>query len=223
MKVCNGYINSIYSGSAVDGKGLRCVIFFSGCNLRCKFCHNPETLYLVGQEYSVEEVVKKILRYKNYIKNGGVTLSGGEPFLQAEFCKLLIKSLNAENIPVAIETNGHIIDEELISLCEEIIVDIKNQEDFNKNVYEDFLTATDTLGVPVELTSVIIKGVNDGVKDIKNLNELKIKHKSVRGIRLLPFHKMCVEKYEKLNREFLCKDCLEPTKEEMDYLKGKLK
>ena len=83
--------------------------------MRCGFCHNPETWTEKGREVTLEEVVAKIKRYKSYIKNGGVTLSGGEPFLQAEFCKELIKSLHLENIGVIIETNGLINDSELIN------------------------------------------------------------------------------------------------------------
>ena len=102
MKLSNGYVSSIYNGSAVDGDGLRCVVFFSGCNLKCGFCHNIETLLLKGQEYSVNDLVAKLLRYKNYITNGGVTLSGGEPFLQADFCIDLISVLAQNGVKTAI-------------------------------------------------------------------------------------------------------------------------
>ena len=93
MKKCKGFIDSIYSGSAVDGKGLRVVVFFAGCNLRCPFCHNPETLFQKGQETDVDTLVKRIKRYSAYIKRGGVTLSGGEPFLQRDFALNLIQTL----------------------------------------------------------------------------------------------------------------------------------
>ena len=106
MEKCKARIDSIYNGSAVDGKGLRCVIFFTGCNMRCGFCHNPETWTEKGNEITLSELVARIKRYKSYIKNGGVTLSGGEPFLQADFCKELIKALHQESISVIIETNG---------------------------------------------------------------------------------------------------------------------
>ena len=220
MKVCKGYINSIYSGSAVDGTGLRVVVFFSGCNLTCKFCHNPETLFIAGQEISVEELTKKVLRYKGYLKNGGVTLSGGEPFLQKDFALSVIEELKKHGIKTAIETNGHIVDEELIKASEYLIVDVKNQEQKDLTVYRDFLNACQKLQKGVELTSVIVKAVNDKEEDVNALKCLKTQFSCVFNIRLLPFHKLCEEKYKKLNREFLYKDRLEPTKEDMQKLQS---
>ena len=123
-----GYVDSIYCGSGVDGDGLRVVVFFCGCNLRCGFCHNPETLFKKGREVTVDEVVQRCLRYRGYIRRGGVTLSGGEPFLQKAFCLALISELKRENVNVAIETNGKITDEDLIKAADSFIVDVKNQE-----------------------------------------------------------------------------------------------
>ena len=113
-----GYIDSVYCGSGVDGKGLRCVVFFSGCNLRCPFCHNPETLYKQGIRTGVGELLEKLKRYRAYFRRGGVTLSGGEPFLQKEFCLALLRALKAENIHVCAETNGHIADGDFIAACD---------------------------------------------------------------------------------------------------------
>ena len=116
-----GYIDSVYSGSGVDGKGLRCVVFFSGCNLRCPFCHNPETLYKQGKKTSSDELTQNLMRYKGYFRRGGVTVSGGEPFLQKEFFLVLARSLREKGIHVCAETNGHIADAELIAACDAIL------------------------------------------------------------------------------------------------------
>ena len=126
MTVCKARIDSFYHGSALDGEGLRSVIFFSGCNLRCPFCHNPETLFGSGSEYTVEEVVKKVLRYKTYYKDGGVTLSGGEPMMQAEFCARLTDALHDEDMNVIAETNGTVTDEPLIERLDGVRLDVKN-------------------------------------------------------------------------------------------------
>lgn len=202
MKLSKGYVSSIYNGSAVDGDGLRCVAFFSGCNLRCGFCHNIETLLLKGQEYTAEELANKLLRYKNYISNGGVTLSGGEPFLQAQFSKAVISILKENGVNTAIETNGHIIDKELIALSEYLIVDVKNQESFDLNTYRNFLSVCQNLNKRVELTCVIVNGLNDSEQKLAQLKGLKEEFSCVTNIRLLPFKKLCEEKYKKLNLPF---------------------
>ena len=197
-----GRIQSVYAGSGVDGKGLRVVVFFYGCNLRCPFCHNPETLY--GDRFKVfsdEEVVAQIKKYKSYIKRGGVTLSGGEPFYQAEFAKSIIKKLINENIPVIIETNGHIIDRELLALTEYVILDVKNQERDNTEVYDAFLTACESEGKRVEVTNVLVPGVNDGDEKISSLAALLKKH-GIKEIRFLPFRKLSRDKYLQLKIPF---------------------
>ena len=197
-----GYIESVYSGSGVDGKGLRVVVFFSGCNLRCPFCHNPETLFKKGEKYSIDKIVAKIKRYKTYLKRGGVTLSGGEPFLQSEFAVSLVEELKKIGLSTCIETNGHIINEKLISLSEYIICDVKNQETDDLSIYHEFLAVCDKLNKRVELTNVLVPTKNDDDKKIKKLNELILNHVCCSGIRFLPFRKMCVEKYKSLGLEY---------------------
>ena len=204
MTPCKGYIDSVYSGSAVDGDGLRCVVFLSGCNLRCGFCHNPETLYKKGKETDTAELLSRILRYKAYIKNGGVTLSGGEPFLQKKFVIELCELLRSENINVCIETNGHIADTEIIAAADSFIVDVKNQESFDSDVYEKFISAAVAQNKPIKLTNVLVPGVNDNKESICGVRELskKIPESLFKGIKFLPFRKLCVGKYEKLGLEF---------------------
>ena len=81
-----GYIHSTETFGAVDGPGIRYVIFLQGCPLRCLYCHNPDSWKLKdGKKRSISELIKEIKPYMNYLKNGGVTLSGGEPMLQHEF------------------------------------------------------------------------------------------------------------------------------------------
>lgn len=204
MTPCKGYIDSVYSGSAVDGDGLRCVVFLSGCNLRCGFCHNPETLYKKGKETDTAELLSKILRYKAYIKNGGVTLSGGEPFLQKEFVIELCGLLRNENINVCIETNGHIADPEIIAAADSFIVDVKNQESLDFGVYEKFISAAVEQNKPIKLTNVIVPTVNDTEERLTEIKRLsaKIPESLFKGVKFLPFRKLCVGKYEKLGLEF---------------------
>ena len=203
---CKGYIDSIYHGSCVDGQGIRSVVFFSGCNLRCPFCHNPETLYLKGEEWELDALVKKILRYKNYYKNGGVTLSGGEPFLQAEFCTELSKNLSDLGVSVVCETNGLIANDQLIKTLKGVRLDVKNQNGEDKNTlvkrYLPFISACQKYGVKITVTNVLCPGKNDDEKSIKSLVEFLGEFGLEKNLEFLLFKKTCMEKYKELSIEF---------------------
>ena len=107
MTKIKGAVDSIETFGLVDGPGIRTVVFLSGCKLRCKYCHNPE-MWVKGEEnYTPEELAKKLLRNKNYFKRkGGVTFSGGEPLLQSKFIIEVAKILKKENIHIALDTSG---------------------------------------------------------------------------------------------------------------------
>ena len=103
MKKCNASIDSIESFSTKDGPGIRTVIFFNGCKLRCLFCHNPETWTMKEKNITIEEIYNKIINYKDYYgTNGGVTFSGGEPLLHSDFIIELAKLLKKDNINIAL-------------------------------------------------------------------------------------------------------------------------
>lgn len=202
MDQCKARIDSIYNGSAVDGKGLRCVVFFTGCNMRCGFCHNPETWTEKGMEISLSDLVAKIMRYKSYIKNGGVTLSGGEPFLQADFCKQLIRQLHIQNINSIIETNGLICDTQLIELCDGIRLDIKNQEREADPRAVEFLKVCQQLDKHVTLTNVLVPTLNDSERKLGEIKRLKETFSCIKEVKFLAFRKLCESKYQRLNMPF---------------------
>ena len=107
-----GYIHSIESMGLMDGPGIRTVVFFQGCRLRCRYCHNPDTWSMEGDnttvEMSPEEVLNKALRYKSYWKNGGgITVSGGEPLLQIDFLLELFRLAKSEGVSTCIDTAGN--------------------------------------------------------------------------------------------------------------------
>lgn len=212
-----GYIDSVYCGSGVDGRGLRCVVFFSGCNLRCPFCHNPETLFKRGQETLAEDLANKLKRYKPYFKKGGVTLSGGEPFLQKDFLLCLVGLLKKERIHVVAETNGQIADAEILSVLDGVIVDVKNQEDDNLKTYEKFFDLCEVLGCEYKITNVLVPGKNDSEAKLTDLGMLAKRRGHT--IKFLPFRKLCVEKYENLGLLFAYRDIpeAEPDDEKKAY------
>lgn len=211
---CRGYIDSVYCGSGVDGKGLRCVVFYSGCNLRCPFCHNPETLYKQGTLTDVDELIPRLLRYKPYFRRGGITLSGGEPFLQKEFTLAVCARLKAEGVHVCIETNGHICDDALLA-AGDLIVDVKNQQEKDLSAYERLIDACLRLGAKVEFTNVLVPGVNDGAEDLAALKRLVKRYAPQTKVRFLPFRKLCEEKYAEIGLPFPYADRREGTDEDI--------
>ncbi len=198
-----GFIDSVYCGSGVDGKGLRCIVFFSGCNLRCPFCHNPETLFKQGRQAEVNEIINKLLRYKGYFRRGGVTLSGGEPFLQREFFLALATGLHEHKIHVCVETNGHICDHDLINSSDSIICDVKNQETDDLSVYESFFWECLKQGKDLQITNVLVPGKNDTEEKIRNLAKFLKGFFPALKVKFLPFRKLCEEKYKELSLPFV--------------------
>lgn len=209
-----GNIASFQSMGAVDGPGLRCAVFMQGCPLRCAFCHNPETwVPCAGTQTSEEELTARILRYRSYIKKGGVTVSGGEPLLQAPFVAALFRRLHKEGIHTALDTSGYgDLDaaRELLGVTDLVICDIKftDETTFGRicggqlsSVY-DFLALTAELRVPLWLRQVIIPGINDNEGSVLQLKKQASLYPNAEKIELLPFRKLCVEKYEQLGIPF---------------------
>ena len=226
-----GYVSSIQSLGTLDGPGLRYVIFLQGCNLRCGCCHNPETWALKkGTEVDSSDLIKKALRYTEYFKNnGGITLSGGEPLLQAAFSKDIFKKAKESNLNTCLDTSGSIFNEdvkELLEYTDRVLLDIKytNDEEYLKYVgcsFEQvlkFLNYLEKKKIPTTIRQVIIPTLNDGIENIHKLNEIISIYKCVDKIELLPFKKMCQTKYENLNLEFPFKNFEETSKELIDKL-----
>lgn len=232
-----GYIHSFQSLGTVDGPGVRFVAFFQGCNLRCKCCHNPDTWARVGdaKEYSAEEVVKKAVRYKEYFKDiGGITLSGGEPLLQAEFAKEIFSLSKEQGINTCLDTSGSIINDEVLSLLsvtDRVLLDIKYTEDAlyienagcSMDIPLRFLQILNEKNIPTTLRQVIIPTINDNEDNIRKLHNLAEKHNCADKIELLPFHKICQSKYDQMKLSFPFGDIPTPTKERMEYLKSFIK
>ncbi len=213
MRQCNmkASIDSIETFGLVDGPGIRTVVFLNSCNLRCKFCHNPETWAMKDKNYSSNDVVKKILKSKPYFKNnGGVTFSGGEPLTQYDFLVETCKKLKQENIHIAIDTSGVGKKDcsELLKTIDMVLLDIKH---ITKEGYIDitqvdkideffnFVNQLNKTNIEVWIRQVIIPGVNDNEEYIQNLAVFIKKYiKNVTRIDFLPYHKMGDEKYEKL-------------------------
>ena len=217
MKNYSASIDSIESFSTKDGPGVRTVIFFNGCKLRCLFCHNPETWRRKEDNITVEELYNKIIKFKPYFgDNGGVTFSGGEPLLHSEFIIELSKLLKKDNINIALDTAGvgNSDYEELLKYIDLVILDIKDyREDGYKkmtgldmNKFKEFLEVIQKLDKKIWIRQVIIPSINDNKDYILGLKEYIKNIKNVENIELLPYHTMAIDKYKKLNINYILKD-----------------
>lgn len=213
-----GYVHSLQSMGTVDGPGVRAVLFTEGCPLRCAYCHNPDTWEMREESLvSAEEIAEKILRLYPYIKNGGVTFSGGEPCMQPEFLCEVARLLKKKNLHIALDTSGCILDEgtkRLLSLTDMVLLDVKmtSEEDYEKYIggslvrTMDFLGYLEEKGIETWIRHVVVPDINDTQEDIKRLRELISPYTCVTKTELLPFRTLCLEKYESMGIDFPLKD-----------------
>ena len=231
-----GQIHSIQTLGTVDGPGVRFVSFLQGCPLRCGCCHNPDTWDVNGgTAMTAADVVAKALRYRPYFgTEGGITLSGGEPLLQAEFVREVFALCRAEGIHTCLDTSGCILTEEVktaLALTDRVLLDVKyvTEEDYRRHVgcslssVMDFLACLETMKIPTTLRQVTIPTLNDTAESVTALRDIAAAHPCVDGVELLPFRKMCRLKYDEMGVAFPFAHLPEPTAEQMNALKAYLK
>lgn len=219
----------------LDGPGVRFVVFMQGCNLRCGCCHNPETWQTDGgTEYTPAELAQKAENYREYFgKTGGVTLSGGEPLLQALFAAEFFKECHIRGINTCLDTSGSVLNGavlELLRHTDRVLLDIKYTTDEKYRKYAGcgidkpfkFLEIANRKKIPVTLRQVIIPTLNDDEENIKKLKKIISQHSLVDKVELLPFKKLCGVKYEKMGIRFPFKEIPEPTSEKMEELQALL-
>lgn len=225
-------ISSFQSLGTVDGPGIRAVVFMQGCPLRCHCCHNPETWDKdSGVEITTEELLHKILRCKGYFgSKGGVTFSGGEPLMQCDFLIEFLPLLKNEGINIAIDTSGCILNEKVkkvLSLCDIVLLDYKytNPDDYLKYTgmelqkADEFLSYLNSINKPTWIRQVIIPNINDNTESLLKLTELKEKYPCIKKLELLPFRKLCTEKYKNMSLPFPFENIREATKEDIEDCK----
>lgn len=209
-------VHSIESFGAVDGPGIRFVLFLQGCNLKCKYCHNRDTWDMrLGTYKSLDEVFDKIMRYKNYIyPNGGVTITGGEPLLQAPFLIELFTKLKEENIHTCIDTSGMVVINEeikkLLSLTDLVLLDIKHIDNekckslvgTSNKLELEFAKYLSDNSIPVWIRQVLVPGYTDSKEDLEKLKTFLSTLNNVKKIELLPYHSIGKYKWEKLGVKY---------------------
>lgn len=227
-----GRIHSFESFGTVDGPGIRFVVFMQGCPMRCKYCHNPDTwAENAGEEYTAEEVAARALKYKSYLKGGGVTVSGGEPLLQIEFLCELFKILKENGIHTAVDTSGVLFNkierekvDELLKYTDLVLLDIKHIDEeehkkltghTNKNVLEFAKYLSDN-GKDMWIRHVLVSNITDDDRYLLKLREFIDGLKTVKKVEVLPYHSMGEVKYEKLNISYPLKGMQPPKRERVE-------
>ncbi len=226
-------IHSIESFGAVDGPGIRFIVFLQGCNLKCKYCHNRDTWDINDGKYTtLEDLLKQVIRYKNYITpNGGVTVTGGEPLLQVKFLIEFFKALKAENIHTCIDTSGMVKItkdiEELLTLTDLVLLDIKHIDDEKckklvgvSNKYElQFAQYLSDHNIKMWIRQVLIPGYTDDIMDLTKLKYFVKKLKTVEKVEVLPYHSMGKFKWNKMNLDYELEEVREATEEDVNRAK----
>ncbi len=206
-----GYVSSIESFSALDGPGARSVIFLQGCPLRCFYCHNPETWEAKGGKLlESSEIINKVSRNIKFIKkNGGVTVSGGEPTMQIDFLRELLQGFKALGLHTAIDTSGYVSIEDIkkvVEFTDLFIVDIKHIdsdvcEKITGNNNESMFALLKYLEderKDVWLRSVLLPGLTDSEEYIADISSYVQSLSNVQRFELLPCHDLAANKYKDL-------------------------
>lgn len=222
-----GNIHSIESFGTVDGPGIRLVVFMQGCPMRCKYCHNPDTWdYNDNKKISVEKILEKYESIKEFLKNGGITLTGGEPLMQVDFAIELFKAAKEKNIHTAIDTSGVIFNkekiDELVKYTDLFMLDIKHIDDeehkkltlhSNQQILE-LAKYISEKNIPLWIRHVVVPTITDKEEYLQELGRFIAGLKSLKALDVLPYHNMAISKYESLGMEYPLKDLPPLTKEQ---------
>lgn len=224
-----GNIHSIETCGTVDGPGVRFVVFLQGCPMRCLYCHNPDTWSTAeNQPMSVDEILTKLDSVKEFVK-GGLTVTGGEPLIQYDFVSELFKSAKEKGIHTALDTSGIVFNPEntapvdkVLKYTDLVLLDIKhinNEEHIkltghsNKNILAFARYLSDN-NIPMWIRHVVVPGITDNEKYLKELGQFIKTLKTVKALDVLPYHDMAKVKYKNLGIDYKLKDVPPLTKEE---------
>lgn len=232
-----GYIHSFESFGTVDGPGVRFVVFFQGCPMRCLYCHNPDTWTAkLGTQCTAEEIIEKIKRNATFYTTGGITATGGEPMLQLDFLIELFTLAKQNGINTCLDTSGVMFDREnsermskidrLMEVCDLVMLDIKHIDDeehkkltthSNKNILE-FAKYLNEKNVKMRIRHVIVPDITDKREELLALGRFLKDFKNIEKIETLPYHTLGKVKYENLGIDYPLGDM--PQLGEKDALKA---
>jgi len=233
-----GKIHSIESFGLVDGPGVRAVVFMQGCPMRCLYCHNPDTWETSPyEEWEAKTLLDRLLRFRTYWRNnGGITVSGGEPMLQAEFVTELFRLAKQEDVSTALDTSGCLFTREapefdricrLLEYTDLVMLDLKQMNaaehkkltGFDNAAILDMARYLSDIDKPVWIRKVLVPGLTDSKEELLALKEFVGQLKNVKKFELLPYHAFAIPKYDKLGIEYALRDVLSPTEEQLSEAK----
>ena len=232
------YVHSFESFGSVDGPGVRFVVFLQGCKMRCLYCHNPDTWKQnVGDVFSVDDIMRRALRYKPYWgEDGGVTCSGGEPLLQMDFMVEFFRELKSQGINTCIDTAGGPFTreepffsqfKELMQYTDLVMLDIKHIDDAkhkelthvsNTNIL-DCARFLDEIGKDVWIRHVLVPGYTDDDESLTKLHEFIASLSNVKRVEVLPYHSFGAFKWEEMGIPYKLKETNTPTQESEEHAK----
>lgn len=226
-----GRVHSVQSLGAVDGPGLRYVVFLQGCPLRCVYCHNPDTWdFEGGEERDAEGLVRQILRYRPYFEDrGGVTVSGGEPLSQPGFVEELFRRLHEAGIHTALDTSGVgslRAAERVLAHTDLVLLDLKfaTAADYQAHCRAElssvrrFADLTEEMRVPLWIRHVVVPGLNDTLEDLREIRAMAQRWSNLEKLEWLPFHNLCLEKYQSMGISFPLAGTPPMDPEKLDWL-----
>lgn len=225
-------VHSIESLGTYDGPGIRLVIFLQGCNFKCLYCANPDTIeFNSGTEYTAESLLKMAQSQRSFFgKKGGVTVSGGDPLVQAKELIEFFKMLRNDGFNTCIDTNGSILNDsvkELLNYTDLVLLDIK-QIDAQKHKKLTGMSNSRTLafsqylaenGIRTWIRYVLVPGYSDDESDLHALGKHIAGMKNIEKLEIQPYHKLGVHKYEALGWEYSLHDVANNTAEQLEKAK----
>lgn len=240
MTECNkditGRVHSLETFGSVDGPGVRFVAFLQGCAMRCRYCHNPETWALGGEEWTASRLFERAWKYHNYwgknLQSGGITISGGEPLLQMKFVTEVFRLAKEKGVHTAVDTAGQpfsfsepFVSEfnELLEVTDLFLLDLKEMNEqkhialtghTNKNILEMAKYLSDN-GKDMWIRHVLVPDLTDDESGLKEMSSFIGSLKTVKRVEVLPYHTLGLFKWEKLGIEYSLKDARIPTDEEV--------
>ena len=226
-------VHSVETFGAVDGPGIRFVLFLQGCHLQCKYCHNRDTWDMNNGSYkSLDKIFDKIMNYKNYITpNGGVTVSGGEPLLQVKFLIELFTKLKKKKIHTCIDTSGMVTltdgIKHLLTLTDLVLLDIKHIDNekckdlvgFDNKLELEFAKYLSNNNIPVWIRQVLVPGYTDDENDLLKLRTFISSLNNVQKVEILPYHSLGKYKWSKLGLKYGLENVRDATSDDVKRAK----